>query len=166
MYRGSASRSVDRPSLFVRKGINKRCGGTVYGARSHDKIGSCKSAGYLTGRRTIFEYPSLTALPSPPALFSTSCRSLVLPTRVLRVSSPRSRCPLIPGSSLLLHARRTIFLFFLSFSWFFSFFFPLFQGTRPVRSRRTPDSFTPKDNKARTRLTRYQSPNKYAPTLQ
>lgn len=91
MYRGSASRSVDRPSLFVRKGINKRRGGTVYGARSHDKIGSCKSAGYLTGRRTIFEYPSLTALPSPPALFSTSCRSLVLPTRVLRVSSPRSR---------------------------------------------------------------------------
>lgn len=121
MYRGSASRSVDRPSLFVRKGINKRRGGTVYGARSHDKIGSCKSAGYLTGRRTIFEYPSLTALPSPPLPFSP--RRVVLSFYPLGFSEypPRARaaCPLIPGSSLLLHARRTIFLFFLSFSWFF-----------------------------------------------
>lgn len=136
MYRGSASRSVDRPSLFARKGINKRRGGTVYGARSHDKIGSCKSAGYLTGRRTIFEYPSLTALPSPPVLFSTSCRSLVLPTRVLRVSSPRSR-------RLSPHSRQ----FFITscspndFSLFSLFFVVFFSSSFP--SSREPGRFGP-----------------------
>lgn len=102
--------SIDRPSLFIRKRINKRCGETVYGARSDDKIGPCKSAGYLTGRRTIFEY--LPARPRSPRRAAESLRSPA-PARVLQPS-------LCTGSSLLLHARRTIFLFALFFA---------FQGT-------------------------------------
>lgn len=143
--------SIDRPSLFIRKRINKRCGGTVYGARSNDKIGPCKSAGYLTGRRTIFEYlPSSPTLPTLPA---------VPPSH----SFSGSDSPAIPAPLVPLH--RQFFITScspnnLSFRSFFTF-----QGTAgsvPTSS----DSFLPKDNKARTRLTRYRSPNKYSLTLQ
>lgn len=125
--------SIDRPSLFICKRINKRSGETVYGARSDDKIGSCKSAGYLTGRRTILEYlPSSLRHPTLPAPCRQVTRS---PARVLQPSSRRSF--LCTGSSLLLHARRTIFLFVL---------FSLSKG-RPVRSQRAPTPSCPKITK-------------------
>ena len=145
--------SIDRPSLFIRKRINKRCGGTVYGARSDDKIGPCKSAGYLTGRRTIFEEYLPSSLSSP--LFSP-CRQVTRSlARVLQLSPApfRSFTPAV------------LYYFMLAEQSFFSFFFFSFQrtaGSVPTSS----DSFLPKDNKARTRLTRYRSPNKYPLTLQ
>jgi len=146
--------SIDRPSLFIRKRINKHCGGTVYGARSDDKIGPCKSAGYLTGRRTIFEEYLPSSLPSP--LFSPCSQVTRSPARVLQLS---------PAPFVSLHRQFFITSCSPNNLSFRSFFFFTFQGT--VGSVPTSsDSFLPKDNKARTRLTRYRSPNKYLLTLQ
>jgi len=102
--------SIDRPSLFIRKRINKRCGETVYGARSDDKIGSCKSAGYLTGRRTIFEY--LPSSPSSP-LFPP-CRQVTRSSAQVLQLSPR------PARSF---APAVLYYFMLAEQSFFSFFF-------------------------------------------
>lgn len=103
--------SIDRPSLFIRKRINKRCGGTVYGARSDDKIGPCKSAGYLTGRRTIFE----EYLPSSPA-FPTL---LAVPPSH---SFSGSGSPVIPRAARSF-APAVLYYFMLAEQSFFSFFF-------------------------------------------
>lgn len=144
--------SIDRPSLFIRKRINKRRGETVYGARSDDKIGPCKSAGYLTGRRTIFEYlPS-----SPPSPLSPPCRQVTRsPARVLQLS-PRAARSFAPA---------VLYYFMLAEQSFFSLFFCFPRDSR-FGPNELSDSFLPKDNKARTWLTRYRSLNKYALTLQ
>lgn len=125
LYRGSARASIDRPSLFIRKRINKRRGQTVYGARSDDKIGPCKSAGYLTGRRTIFEY--LPSFPPSP-LFRRAAKSLVPPARVLRLSPCAPPVP-SPRQFFITSCSPNN----LSFPSFFAF-----QGTAPTRTQPTP----------------------------
>lgn len=85
---GSALASTDRLSLFIRKGINKRRRGTVYGARSDDKIRPCKSAGYLTGRWTIFEYLPPHSFSSLLHFLGPVIRSLGSPAILARSFAP------------------------------------------------------------------------------
>lgn len=100
----SSLASIDRPSLFIREGINKRCRETVYSARSDDKIRPCKSAGYLTGRWTIFEYLSL----SPPHRLFFLCPVI----RVLLLFSLRSFAPAVLYYFMLVDLFFCVFLFF------------------------------------------------------
>lgn len=160
----------------------------MYDARSDDKIGPCKSAGYLTGRRTILERyrrppPIFDPLPCPrhrrrrrpsfTRLHRGEVTAVLPPSRLSPRRASRSfarastqffitscspndlfHLPLLYSFSP--PSRRPLFSFFFSF-----FFFHRFTR-RGTAGSRVPPGPRPEITKARTRLTRYRSPNKYA----